>query len=384
MLNATDAMKYQKQVELALSEHELNISESIKSMELLIQQTIKSQYAMLPPKFLLILEGKKANSRRLIANAFFIFIRVKRRNLLELAIGTWKISLNISKSLSDRPKYRRIAAVYLFKTWVTNLRQKNINKWLLKWQRSVQWVIFIERYSHAIRIQTVYRKWRDRRKFIQMDLVGHFNGLLSDIYLAPIRNNLQYFIPFSIRNSRRLYWLAARILQTRYRCWIQGREYILKRKRIVLLQSIFRMFPIKKFYILLKYTTIKCQAWMRRTYWRNKFTKNKKSVIILQKYTRRYLAINLKFYELNLIWRSLESQLYSAIKIQLTWRKYSAHKKIKKIKLQLDIKQWSALVIQRNYYRMKEAFHTFFLMCAYRQRQIEDIKLEDLATSMGR
>ena len=87
----------------------------------------------------------------------------------------------------------------------------------MRWRRRAGALIFIQRTNEVIRIQTLYRTWRDRRKFIQMHLTKTFQGVLSDIYLASKRKGLVFFVPDIIRQDRRLLWLAATIIQTVFR-----------------------------------------------------------------------------------------------------------------------------------------------------------------------
>jgi hypothetical protein len=172
---------------------------------------------MFKPKYLLLLEGKKANSRALIASAMVIFCRVKRSNLLALAFGTWKILLVVMASVSRRPLYSRTAACYLMARWQQEVHLKKLRVWIVRWRRRAGALIFIQRNQEVVRIQTLYRTWRDRRKFVAMHSAKTFQGVLSDVYLAPKRKGLPFFVPDIIRSDRRLLWLAATIIQTVFR-----------------------------------------------------------------------------------------------------------------------------------------------------------------------
>jgi len=97
------------------------------------------------------------------------------------------------------------------------VHHKKLRSWIVRWRRRTGVLIFIQRSQSVIRIQTLYRTWRDRRKFIAMHLSKTFMGVLSDVYLGPKRRGLDYYVPDVIRNDRRLLWLAATIIQTVYR-----------------------------------------------------------------------------------------------------------------------------------------------------------------------
>lgn len=190
---------------------------SIRATERLIAATLKSNYHIFKPKYLLLLEGDKANARATIASAMVIFCRVKRCNFLALAFGTWKILLVEMASVARRPMYSRIAACYLMARWQQEVHMKKLRIWIVRWRRRAGQLIFIQRNREVLIIQTLFRTWRDRRKFIHMHLTKTFQGVLSDIYLGPKRKGLPFFVPDIIRNDRRLLWLAATIIQTVFR-----------------------------------------------------------------------------------------------------------------------------------------------------------------------
>lgn len=153
---------------------------------------------------------------------------------------------------------------------------------------------------------------------------------------------------------------------------------------ILLIQSIIRMFPRYQKYKRLRATTIKCQAWSRRTVKRIQYKRLKRATIIVQKYVRRYLGILLKLRTFDRMWREGEEPLAAVIMIQCRFRIYRAKRKVRYCRFLIAKKKYSALVIQRNYYRYKRAFHTFFLMCCLREREVLDLKEIKLKTLQDR
>ena len=57
--------------------------------------------------------------------------------------------------------------------------------------------------------------WRDKRVFMRLHLVAAYNGPLSDIYLAAHRPSVRFRINRQIREGRRVFWLAAMVVQAR-------------------------------------------------------------------------------------------------------------------------------------------------------------------------
>jgi hypothetical protein len=376
--------RYQSEVKGDFQRRKDELAQSLRSSEALIQATIKAQYALLPPNYIVLLEGSKANARKLIANTLFIFCRVKRRNLLALAVGVWKICLVEQISIANRPKYARTAALYLMASWAIRAKMKNLRSWLAIWRRSVSILVFNERTASTVVVQKLYRTWRDKRRFLQMHLAGTYNGILSDVYLGPQRVGVQYTIPQPIRSTRRMLWMAAIIIQSKFRCWIESRVYLHKRKLLVRLQSVIRMYPKWCQYRRLKAATIKCQAWSRRTVKRRWFKILRRATIVIQKYVRRHLSYLRRQRISHAIWRTEEERMAAVIRIQCRWRIRCARKKIRGQRFQIKMRHYSALVIQRNYYRFRKAFHTFFLMCVLSAREAEDKMMERLSVTMGR
>jgi hypothetical protein len=285
-------------------------------MTTILHENIKIQHMNLPSRYLLIIDGKRANPRQMIAKLLFIFVRVKRKNLLALAMGIWKICLEQSKSLARRPKYAKVAAIHLIENWARAMKAKTMQKWIRRWALVVSFVIFGERNHIVVSMQALYRRWRDSRKFINLHKAGHFNGPLSDIYLAPYRENIRFKIPRFVREERQVYWIAARLIQSHYRrlsCW---KEYIRIKLKVILIQSIVRMVPKFYYYLRLKAATIKCQSLMRRTLFRILFKRLRVVTIIVQKYVRRYLCILLKHRMFDQFFRKVEIRMESALMIQ--------------------------------------------------------------------
>ena len=100
----------------------------------------------------------------------------------------------------------------------------------------------------------------------------------------------------------------------------------------------------------------------------------KAATIVVQKYVRRYLCTIHKLHTFAMMWRAAEQPLAAVIMLQCRYRIHLARKRIKNKRFKIALRTYSALVIQRNYYRYKKAFHTFFLMCVLRVREVEDLK----------
>ena len=384
-ISSSDVEHVQKELYVNLEEEKMATAASCQALSALILDTVKVQYASLPSRYLLVADRGQASARANFEKAMITFGNRRRLNFLALAIGVWKICLIEEDSMKKRPQYAKYASLILLSDWATNRKVRKIKQWFARWKVTVSKTIFMERNSAALPIQCLYRIWRDQTKFKKLHLAGPYNGPLSDIYLAPSRGKaVKFSIPRMIRASRRMYWQAAILIQTHYRRFILRKEYYIKLRKVLLVQSIMRMFPKYVYYRRLKAATIKAQAYGRRTVKRNWFKKLKICTVIVQKYVRRFEGLLLRMRLEDAYWTGLEEPMAPIIRLQCRWRIYVAKKACAAKKYRKERLQWAALQLQRTWYRKQNAFHTFMLMCAYREIERQDAELENLCERMGR
>lgn len=372
------------EIDNTYEESKKTLAESQQTITKLMHETIKLQYASLPSRYLLVVDGKSSNLRTKFVTMLTIFAKKKRKNLLSLAIGIWKICLVSASFESRKVLYRHYAGCQLISQWVKHRKFRQVRKWTLRWKRSVLLLIFEERNNAVLPIQVLYRQWRDRNIFKRMHNVAPYNGPLTDMLLQPFREGLKFFIPKYIRAHRRMYWFASVKIQAQWRCLVVWRIYVKIRKQILLIQSCVRMFPKREQFKRLKRHVVKTQANARRVIARNRYTIRKRKAIVIQKYIRRCIRIMLKWRLFKIKRTPKEIRMRAVIKIQCRWRIIEAIRRTARIVEYHKKKLWATLMVQRNYYKTKDAYHTFVLMSAYRAREKEDKYFEDLATSMGR
>jgi hypothetical protein len=226
----------------------------------------------------------------------------------------------------------------------------------------------------------MYRMMRDKTIFARLHNIGPYNGPLSDIYLAANRDHLRFKISKEIRNNRRMFWLAAIVVQARYRGLLARRWYWEKLYTLILLQSICRMWPKYCYYRRLKAKTIMTQARARRYVRRKQFNRLKRCTIVVQKYVRRLLCLHLKWKMLRRLWRVQEIKMGVVIFLQCRVRERIARLKLAAIRAHAREREQAALRLQTKWYSHKGAFHTFLLMSCY--RVIDEI--ERLANKAGK
>eukprot|EP00605_Chrysophyceae_sp_TOSAG23-4_P001261 GSChrysophyteH1.ASY1.ANO1.1372.1 assembled CDS len=367
----------------ALDEQRRTVEQEISAIKELSVHTAAAQYATLPKRYLLLIEGKKANPRELIMRMTNVFCTLRSRNWLILAWGKWKTIVVLAEVERKKPIYARTAACYLMKEWATNRKLKQMKKQLQQWANNVAQCIFAERNRCVLPIQTQYRRYRDRCIILRMHLQGAYDGPLSDIELGKERD-IPFKIPAVIRSTRRDIWFRVVEIQTAFRRFSVYRHTVKRRRQVILLQSVIRMFPKREIFKRLKYHVVRMQAYARRTIVRRTWCYMKIQAVIAQSYIRRYLGQLWKTRLFHKAWRIQEKRLGAVILIQCRWREYKAKTRVWKIVKNRADREWAALQFQRNWFRIKRAYHTFVLMCCLRLAEKEEAKFEAGVVAKGR
>ena len=360
------------------------IHDEMQTIDKLMKETIKLQYSTLPTKYLCIVEGKNVHVRETMMKMVNKFCNLRRLNYIAGAFGTWKICLVKFQYDSRRKQYAQYTSCHLIVSWMNYQKIKHIDVYITRWKLHVKTLIFNERNKYVIPIQCMYRKWRGRKHLLNLHFAGVYNGPLADIYMAKDRGNkVKFKIPSLIREQRRAVWYAAVPLQAIWRGRSLYMEYWTKRRKIALINKICRMWPKYLQYRYFLHIVIRTQTWIRRYPLVRLLRLWKKTIVIIQRYVRKYICMCRisRVYEEK--YRQSEKHLCPPIFIQREWRRRRAIKHTKKKVAILEKKLWAALMVQRRYYRIRDAFHTFFLMSAYRARELEDSRLEKLSYTMG-
>lgn len=365
-ISITDIRSTYCNIQRELKDEKNSVLKSLNSITNCLNESIKLHYSQLPSRYILVVEGSKSNAKEIFARALSIMDKNLRKSVLTIAIANWKILLLQEYSNSLAPKYAKIAALHLMRAWLKNRKIKKVKQWFVHFRDIISREIFMERTNAVVPIQCLYRWWRDRRKFLNLHLAAPYNGPLSDIYLGPARLDNVFFIPTIIRSQRRMLWQASILIQTQFRRYVIQKEFLKKLRKVILLQSILRMFPKWKKYLQLKKAATFTAACVRRTLQRSRFLRLKEATLVVQKFVRRYLCILLKHRCFRAVCGDIEQQLTAIIKIQRKWRIFKAQHKVASMKHHSIMREWAALFLQKNWYRVRGSFPTFVLMSCYR------------------
>ena len=115
---------HQKNLTISLYNEKKNTIASAAALKKKTEDLIKIQYLSFPKRFLLLLEGAEANAKKEILILTRIFCSTKRRNILNVAFGCWKICLIENKSKERSIIYSKKAGVMLMKEWIKYMMKK--------------------------------------------------------------------------------------------------------------------------------------------------------------------------------------------------------------------------------------------------------------------
>lgn len=117
---------HQKGISVSLENEKNSVEATLKALKDYTLNSVSQMYAMLPQKFLLLIEGKESNTRKILQKLTVFFYDKKIKNSIITAFGIWKLCLVISKSKRNYVLYRKKAGVHLFVGWIRQFIRKLI------------------------------------------------------------------------------------------------------------------------------------------------------------------------------------------------------------------------------------------------------------------
>ena len=115
---------HQNNLTISLQNEKKNTNELAAALKKKTDDLIKIQYLSFPKRFLLLLEGSESNTKKEILNLTRIFCNTKRKNILSVAFGCWKICLIENKSKGRFILYSKKAGAMLMKEWMKYMMKK--------------------------------------------------------------------------------------------------------------------------------------------------------------------------------------------------------------------------------------------------------------------
>lgn len=123
-LGVNGILCHQNKITDYLNTEKTNINASLIALKKLTTKTMKIQYLSFPKRFLLLLEGSEADSRKKIIKLTEFYCATKIKNQLSAAFGAWKIYLCVKNSEINLRIYSKKAGAILMVEWVRNFIKK--------------------------------------------------------------------------------------------------------------------------------------------------------------------------------------------------------------------------------------------------------------------
>jgi len=360
-LNLRWDYKHKIQIDESMLESPKTEPEEILESKLL--QMIKSNLISLPTPFLSSV--RKANSyyEEKIKGAIWKVFALCEKLIYVKIIDTWKnVVLSTLREDEDR-RFRREAGARALRAFMVDIDVALYRRNFDSWKRKVEVIATKERGLAVTAIKRAYLRYKGVLRFYAMHTNQIINGSLADIYLAPLRLNINYFISPSIREERRHRWYSIIKLQSVFRMIFFRKVFSFLKRKIILIQCNNRAMTMRERFLEVIQKTIKIQSQWRTSLQCSHFKKDRKKVIKLQTQFKTYKSRVKFMLSLNCI-RILQS----------AFRSFKAKLTVYERKLHIRKEFSAALRIQRVWYTKNGEFSTFLLLSCL--REIDKIELQ--------
>jgi hypothetical protein len=124
MVKKKEIKNHQKGLSVSLENEKNSVEATLKVLKDYTLNSVSHMYAMLPQKFLLLIEGKENNTRKILQKLTVFFYDNKIKNSMITAFGIWKLCLVITKSKMNYTLYSKKAGVHLLVGWIRQFIKK--------------------------------------------------------------------------------------------------------------------------------------------------------------------------------------------------------------------------------------------------------------------
>jgi hypothetical protein len=131
---------HQNGLSLSLENEQNSVQASLKALKDYTLDSVSQMYARLPQKFLLLIEGKENNTRKILQKLAIFFYDNKIKNFLITAFGIWKLCLVIRESEMKYPLYSKKAGAHLLVGWMRQIIKKLL---FLSMKRYILYFIYV-------------------------------------------------------------------------------------------------------------------------------------------------------------------------------------------------------------------------------------------------
>ena len=121
-------VNYQNKIRNLLHNEKISKNAIANGLKILIAETMRIQYKLLPPSFICLLEGSNniIRKKRQLEKIIQIFYIKNIKNKISIAFGIWKLYLLSKLSQLNYFLNCKKAATYLIIEWMNKVRKKRI------------------------------------------------------------------------------------------------------------------------------------------------------------------------------------------------------------------------------------------------------------------
>lgn len=288
------------------------------------------------------------------------------------AMSIWRVAVWELRREDTWAEYRRSAAAARVEVVLKNHRRRSMARAFAKLVSRTGWLIFADRYRASLAIQSIYRMRQGQRYFVARHDLQSINGAYADIALASPRKTVRFFIDSRVRLERRGFWSAATRIQTLQRRNSARGYYVHAKKTSTQFMSLFRMWVVRRHYVLMRRSAILIEACIRALVAHRPFCRACAATRQLQRVVRGHVGRTRAYTRLLQKRQAFERYASAPRIIQQVWRGSSARRRVAAIRAEIADYHWAGVRLQLAWYRRKGFFPTFVLVSCLRVTDEED------------
>ncbi|KAG7378496.1 hypothetical protein PHYPSEUDO_009972 [Phytophthora pseudosyringae] len=338
---------------------------------------IQQERERLPLKFLFQLPGGAAYCRHRMRRAMALWILEFEDNQRRMALMQWKALVEHARFLERGEEYHRQATKRRLKVAIEYVLRGYQQQGLSKWIETTQVLIWRDRDTAARLIQVEIRRHLGRKCFLTLHRHHPFaSPVLRDIFLAPARPDLPFYIPNEVREHRRELWRAATLVQSAHR--YRRFRIALARYRVaaIKIQALQRMRAARSRYHRVRRQLILVQARVRMRFCRDVFVAFRNAAMLIQAVFRTVRMRRLRRLVLCAQRKENERTVSAIVLLQRVARGFLGRVATRELRLVRDQEWHAALIFQRCWYRRNNEWSTFLLLGCLREKENEERKFD--------
>ena len=295
------------------------------------------------------------------------------------ALALWRVAGLELRRAEARVAYARHAGAQKLGRFLARCRRRGATRCLHKWVSRTGWAIFFERAAGALRVQTCYRRARERARFVAAHDANPLYAFAA-VALGEARAaaDCAFRLDDRVRAERREMWFAATVIQARQRRNEWRGYYLLALRAATVFVALYRMWPVRRRYARLRNAAICVEASAHMFLARRPFLRARAAARTVARTVRGHLGRLRAAGARAARRRAREDAVVAPRTAQRYLRGCLAREAVAAHKRELAKEERCALRLQCAWYRNRDAFTTFLLLGCLRTTDEDDKAHEKL------